>query len=302
LIAINKDTGAERWKVLFAEVLQNGGGLQDNVTKGPTVVTQNKIFIANHNKIKVYDTGTGSLLETLELGANAAYATEAIGQSMLFVSEGGNLFAYGFTGAQTVPPQIVENTIGKTIKTANMRKGPGAAFAIAQVVPSDSLLTILGESGAWYNVQYRSVNAAVINGYISKTLVDSRVVAKTLKNANFRSKAEAQSSIIQVIPAGSPLTILAESGDWFKVEYAGTGTVNTGYIAKFLVDSKAAGKSVKNTNLRTGPGGQYGVVKVVPAGAKVSVYSESGGWYRLEYRDPSGVATVGYAAKYLIAL
>src|SRR5207302_838737 len=50
LIAINKDTCAERWKVLFAEILQNGGGLQDNVTKEPTVVTQNKIFIVNHNK------------------------------------------------------------------------------------------------------------------------------------------------------------------------------------------------------------------------------------------------------------
>jgi uncharacterized protein YraI len=302
LIAINKDSGAERWKVLFAEVYVNGGTQQDNSVRGPVVVTQNKIFLVNHSKIKVYDTGTGSLLETLDLGATAPYAMEAIGHSLLFVSDGANLFAYGFIGSQPETVTPADNIVGKTIKNANMRKGPGAAFAIVQVVPSGSQLTILGESGGWYNVQYRSATAAVSSGYITKTLVDTRVVAKTLKNANFRTKAEAQSSIIQVIPAGSPLTILSESGDWFKVEYAGNGTVKTGYIAKSLVDSRVTGKAVKNTNLRTGPGGQYGVTKVIPAGANVSVYSESNGWYRLEYRDPSGTAAVGYAAKYLIAI
>jgi uncharacterized protein YraI len=95
------------------------------------------------------------------------------------------------------------------------------------------------------------------------------------------------------------LTILGESGDWFQVQYNGSGTVKTGYIAKFLIDTNVKGITLKNANLRTGPGTEYEITRIIPVGSKLTVYSESGNWYRVEYRG-SDITNVGYIAKFLM--
>jgi uncharacterized protein YraI len=50
-------------------------------------------------------------------------------------------------------------------------------------------------------------------------------------------------------------------------------------------------------NLRTGPGTNYRVIDVMPAGARVNVLSCTGSWCRVGFRGEVGFASAGYLGR-----
>jgi len=85
LIALNKDTGTERWKV----------GYTDGVVKGyafEPVATIDKVFITYRSSIKIYDATTGTLLrEFIPIQVNNLRLL-AIGANRLLVTDGNKLY------------------------------------------------------------------------------------------------------------------------------------------------------------------------------------------------------------------
>ncbi len=302
LVALNKDTGAERWRVWFGERVDGGRTVESS--GGATVVTKDKVFLENNRKIKIIDANTGSLLRDIQLGFDSSYQPLAIGANLLFISDGNRLITYAPVD-QPAPAKV-----GKTTANSNLRKGPGTQHEVIRVVPAGSTVSIVGESGDWYQVRYTN-SGMTYTGYIAKFLVDVQQpapakVGKTTANSNLRKGPGTQHEVIRVVPAGSTVSIVGESGDWYQVRYTNSGVTYTGYIAKFLVDVQQpaptkVGKTTANSNLRKGPGTQHEVIRVVPAGSTVSIVGESDDWYQVRYTG-SGVTYTGYIAKFLVSV
>ena len=132
----------------------------------------------------------------------------------------------------------------------------------------------------------------------------------TLKNSNLRSSANTQSTILTTIPAGTEVTIIGDTGDFYQVEYRMVSSVLTGYIAKFLIKvpsnqeilSITSGTTRTNVNVRASSGTQYGIKITLPMNTNIKIINAFGDWYLIEYPKDTVSTDQGYVAKYLITL
>jgi uncharacterized protein YraI len=112
---------------------------------------------------------------------------------------------------------------------------------------------------------------------------------RTTAALNLRSQPSTTSSVILVIPYNALVSAVGQDQNGFKkVSYAGKiGWAHSGYLA---VDDVGGGdmpayRGVAATtgaaNLRSGPGTQFGVLRVIPVHTTVEVYDEYGNYYWL---------------------
>ena len=115
----------------------------------------------------------------------------------------------------------------------------------------------------------------------------SHVGAVTTGGGNLyvRSSPSTGSTVLASLKKGSYVTLMARSGDWWRVEYADGkfGYCYAGYI------TPVEGKPVRvNTggnvlNVRSGPGTSYSRIATIPHGQIVMLRSSANGWSRILY-------------------
>ena len=110
-------------------------------------------------------------------------------------------------------------------------------------------VNILGENGAWYNIDYNGKSVYVSKDYVqvsgeSNSASNSRSgsqetrsgksgqVVNVHSNLNVRSGASTSSNVIGSLSNGSKVTIVGESGSWYKINYGNT----TGYVSIQIVE------------------------------------------------------------------
>lgn len=106
---------------------------------------------------------------------------------------------------------------------------------------------------------------------------------------NLRSLPDTSGTSLAKLGLGDEVTILEESGDWYKVEYNGI----TGYVMKSLVFVKSvtdliAYTSVDGVNLRGGASESSYVITTISAGHPVRIREMVGEWYFVSYEGESG--------------
>ncbi len=121
-------------------------------------------------------------------------------------------------------------------------------------------VNILGENGDWYNINYNGKSVYVSKEYVQvsggasnssesssqeTTSGKSGQVVNVHSSLNVRSGASTSSSVIGSLSNGSKVTIVGESGSWYKINYGNT----TGYVSKEYV---SLGSSVPNTGNNSG--------------------------------------------------
>jgi LysM repeat protein len=132
----------------------------------------------------------------------------------------------------------------------------------------------------------------------------------TVKNANLRSAANTQSTILRTIPAGSEVIITGETGDWYQIEYRIVSSVLKGYVSKPLIkvptnqeiQAIENGKTRTNANVRTYAGTQYESKIVLPMNTDIKIISALGDWYLIEFKKDTVYSDQGYVAKYIVTL
>ncbi len=102
------------------------------------------------------------------------------------------------------------------------------------------------------------------------------IVATVSSGLNVRSSASASAPVLTSLPKGSAVTLISQSGSWWKVRYGANSygyssaayikTVDGSYSA---VVSTASGR----LNVRSGPGSSYSVLVSLPKGTAVAVLS-----------------------------
>lgn len=111
---------------------------------------------------------------------------------------------------------------------------------------------------------------------------------------NVRSSATTSSSIVAVLQKGNYVTLLEQSGSWWRVEYADGryGYCHGDYITP--VSGTVARVATQSTglNVRSGAGTSYARVGYLEKGENVIVLSSSNGWSRILYHG----SKTGYAS------
>lgn len=111
------------------------------------------------------------------------------------------------------------------------------------------------------------------------------IVTVSSGRLNVRSSASSSASVVTSLSKGSYVTLLSQSGAWWKVEYANGkyGYCHSSYISVQSAGTATVSTQSSSLNVRSGPGTSYGKTGTVPKGEKVIVLSTSGGWSQILY-------------------
>ena len=122
--------------------------------------------------------------------------------------------------------------------------------------------------------------------------------AITTAAVNQRSGPGTSYQVQQVIPADTSVFITAgpTNGNWYTVRYNNqVGYVSGAYLLQGPSERYTNGTTTAAVNLRTGPGTNYQVQQVIPAGATVFVnQGPTNGWYKVTYNGVGGYVASAY--------
>ena len=132
-------------------------------------------------------------------------------------------------------------------------------------------VNILGENGDWYNINYNGKSVYVSKEYVqvsggaSNSSESSSQETRSGKSGqvvnvhsslNVRSGASTSSSVIGSLSNGSKVTIVGESGSWYKINYGNT----TGYVSKDYVQASGEQNSSSESSSQGTTSGKSGQV------------------------------------------
>ncbi len=224
-----------------------------------------------------------------------------------------------------------ETTSGKSGQVVNVhsslnvRSGASTSSSVIGSLSNGSKVTIVGESGSWYKINYGNTTGYVSKDYIQAsgeqnsssesssqgtTSGKSGQVVNVHSSLNVRSGASTSSSVIGSLSNGSKVTIVGESGSWYKINYGNT----TGYVSKDYVQASGeqnsssesssqettSGKSGQvvnvhsSLNVRSGASTSSSVIGSLSNGSKVTIVGESGSWYKINYGNTTGYVSKDY--------
>jgi len=270
----------------------NTPGTTLNVRSGPG--TNNAIIGSLKHNDKITITGESSGWYKLTYSGKTGYVSAA------FVI----LDSATQTPSQPATPvskTVYVNTPGSAL---NVRSGAGTGFAVMGTLKHGEKVTVTDHNSDWYKLNFGGKT-----GYISKsfTKADNPVSAPSQPSApaqktvyvntpgsalNVRSGAGTSNPIIGSLKHGEKITVTDHNNDWYKLTFGG----KTGYISKSYTKDQPVSTSTETStqktgtvnsstglNVRSGPGTSYSIVGGLSNGAKVTITSQSGSWYKIKY-------------------
>lgn len=109
----------------------------------------------------------------------------------------------------------------------NLRKKASTSSKVLDQLDAGEKVTVLNKKGKWYQVKSGSKT-----GYLRNDFLTFQYCGYVKGSGiNMRKKATTDSKVITTLGAGDKVSILDDSGNWYKVRYDG----ETGYIRKDLI-------------------------------------------------------------------
>ena len=123
-------------------------------------------------------------------------------------------------------------------------------------------------------------------------------VSITSGRLNVRKSASTKAEIISSLKKGTYVTLIAKSGEWWKVEYSSGkyGFCHTDYIKTVSSTAKIVKLTSGTLNVRSGAGTSYSRIAGLANGKTVIELSTSNGWSKILF---SGTKTGYVSSKYL---
>ncbi|MCI2778657.1 SH3 domain-containing protein [Clostridium perfringens] len=178
-------------------------------------------------------------------------------------------------GTTTTPekPSTPESTqktgIVNVSSSLNVRSGASTSSKVIGSLSGNSKVTIVGEEGAFYKIEYKGSHGYVAKEYI-KDITGSNNnsnqgtttpekpstpestqktgIVNVSSSLNVRSGASTSSKVIGSLSGNSKVTIVGEEGSFYKIEYKGSH----GYVAKeYIKDITGTGSSNNNQGTTT---------------------------------------------------
>lgn len=222
--------------------------------------------------------------------------------------------------------------IVKVTTSLNVRQGPGLHYARIGSLSPNTRVQILEQGTEWHKIK-----AGNLVGYVSSQYIkieneeqtqpqepgqgqnpvkpedpapppEKRYGIVTASALNIRSGPSTRNHKIGMVVRGTRLTIIGQSGEWYKVQVNGLeGYVHGDYV-KLETDNPSTppsskppvqviGKAVvtaSSLNVRTGPGTGHGIITSLPRNTEVELLEQQGEWYKIRRGSTVGYVHGGY--------
>ena len=212
-------------------------------------------------------------------------------------------------------PTAMADTVYGVIKTP-MKDGSVHLRVLARVSQSIACwahilvdLVVLYEGNTWHRVRLikNGKTGWVYGRYLkitdtasSETQTGAQVsgtVAQVItkypsSKINLRYGAGTQYAIVGVCGRGTRLEILDESGNWYKVQVAGSG--KEGWMSKTYVSLGMSASTTARVNLRYGAGTGYAVIRTLKKGQSVTVTWVGDKWSKVLVDGETGYISNSY--------
>ena len=204
-------------------------------------------------------------------------------------------------GAQEVIASAVGNF--RTTAALNLRSQPNISSSVILVIPYQATVTAIGpEENGFIKVIYADRTGWAHGDYLTVTSGGGGDTpaylgsGKTTAGVNMRSGAGLNYGVILVIPANATVELYDDFRNNYRlVRYSGKfGWVSADYIS---AGSPGSGQltTTANLNLRSQASLSGSILKVIPAGAKVSATNEiENGYRKVTYGGTTGWASVAF--------
>jgi len=173
------------------------------------------------------------------------------------------------------------NEIYFTNQASNIRQGYNTTFAVKRHVPAATPLAKIGIKDDWFRVYMPDGEIGWIRNDLLIPLNDALF---TNQNCNLRQGPGTNWDKIHDLQAGQILRKSQQESSWFRIQMSNN---QFGWIRQDLLATAFDYlETDETTNVRSGPGTNYGLVQDVPGKTKVFKISSQGNW--IELRLASG--------------
>ena len=238
-------------------------------------------------------------------------------------------------GTQTPEkPSIPESTektgIVNVSSSLNVRSGASTSSKVIGSLSGNTKVTIVGEEGAFYKIEYKGSHGYVAKEYIKDVTesnnsnqgtqtpekpsipesTEKTGIVNVSSSLNVREGASTSSKVIGSLSGNTKVTIVGEEGAFYKIEYKGSH----GYVAKEYIkdikdevvtepekpsnpeNSKKTGvvTASKGLNVRKEANTSSQIIGILNSGESVEIIGEENGFYKITYKGQEAYASKNY--------
>ncbi len=214
-----------------------------NVRKGAS--TSSKVIGSLSGNSKVTIVGEEGAFYKIEFKGSHGYVAK---EYVKDVTESNNSNQGTQTPEKPSTPETTKKTgIVNVSSSLNVRKGASTSSKVIGSLSGNSKVTIIGEEGAFYKIEYKGSHGYVAKEYI-KDIKDEIVtepekpsnpenskktgVVTASKGLNVRKEANTSSQIVGILNSGESVEIIGEENGFYKITYKG----QEAYASKNYID------------------------------------------------------------------
>ena len=228
-------------------------------------------------------------------------------------------------------PSVSVNKQGvvKVNSALNMRSGPGSNYGVIGTLRNNDKVEIIKEVDGWYEIKFNGKVGYVSSQYIKvvdnesseekpvepekpSVSVNKQGIVKVNSALNMRSGPGSNYGVIGTLRNNDKVEIIKEVDGWYEIKFNGKiGYVSSQYI-KIVDNESSEEKPVESEkpsvsvnkqgivkvnsalNMRSGPGGNYGVIGTLRNNDKVEIIKEVDGWYEIRFNGKVGYVSKSY--------
>jgi uncharacterized protein YraI len=216
-------------------------------------------------------------------------------------------------GGEEPPGEVIDTLY--TTANLNLRSGPSTSNGVLRVIPEGAAVGITGSvQSGYYPVRYDGTAGYAAAQYLSSDepggepeppgeVIDTAWVIDG--SLNLRSGPSMSNSVLLVMPDGAEVGVTGSPQNGYTpVRYNGA---DGWAYSQFLSDTEPGGEepppsgeeetryTTADLNLRSGAGTSFGVLRIIPNGAAVTVTgSEQNGFFPVRYDGTTGYAAASF--------
>ncbi|MGV1076314.1 SH3 domain-containing protein [Clostridium perfringens] len=297
-----------------------------NVREGAS--TSSKVIGSLSGNTKVIIVGEEGAFYKIEYKGSHGYVAK---EYVKDVTESSNSNQGTQTPEKPSTPESTEKTgIVNVSSSLNVREGASTSSKVIGSLSGNTKVTIVGEEGAFYKIEYKGSHGYVAKEYI-KDIKDEVVtepekpsapentektgVVNVSSSLNVREGASTSSKVIGSLSGNTKVIIVGEEGAFYKIEYKGSH----GYVAKeYIKDVTESNNSNQGTqtpekpstpesaektgvvnvssslNVREGASTSSKVIGSLSGNTKITIVGEEGAFYKIEYKGSHGYVAKEY--------
>ena len=218
-----------------------------NVREGAS--TSSKVIGSLSGNTKVIIVGEEGAFYKIEYKGSHGYVAK---EYIKDVTESNNSNQGTQTPEKPSTPESAEKTgVVNVSSSLNVREGASTSSKVIGSLSGNTKVTIVGEEGAFYKIEYKGSHGYVAKEYIKDVTesnnsnqgtqtpekpstpesTEKTGIVNVSSSLNVRSSASTSSKVIGSLSGNTKVTIVGEEGAFYKIEYKGSH----GYVAKEYV-------------------------------------------------------------------